>query len=148
MAIEHRSPVALVQWANEVFSPTQLAGVLAATSICFDLSIFEIFVPLSAGGSVILAENVLQLPDLAAADQVTLINTVPTAISQLVRINGIPHSVSTIALAGEPVPSALVQQLYAFSSVQQVFNLYGPSEDTTLFHLRSPLPRRSDRSHR
>ncbi|MEO0515666.1 MAG: amino acid adenylation domain-containing protein [Cyanobacteria bacterium P01_A01_bin.116] len=131
VAIEHRSPVALVQWANEVFSSDQLSGVLAATSVCFDLSIFEIFVPLSSGGSVILAENVLQLPTLPAAEQVSLINTVPTAIAELARINGIPNSVSTINLAGEPIPPTLVQQLYTLASVQQVFNLYGPSEDTT-----------------
>ncbi|MEO1792647.1 MAG: amino acid adenylation domain-containing protein, partial [Cyanobacteria bacterium J06629_19] len=131
VAIEHRSPVALVQWANEVYSSAQLSGVLAATSVCFDLSVFEIFVPLSRGESVILAENVLQLPTLPAAEKVTLINTVPTAIAELIRINGIPNSVSTINLAGEPISSSLVQQLYEIESVQKVFNLYGPSEDTT-----------------
>ncbi|MEM9087120.1 MAG: amino acid adenylation domain-containing protein [Cyanobacteria bacterium P01_F01_bin.53] len=131
VAIEHHSPVALVQWANEVFSPDQLSGVLAATSVCFDLSIFEIFVPLSSGGSIILAENVLQLPTLPAAEQVTLINTVPTALAELARINGIPNSVTTINLAGEPIPPTLVKQLYALASVEQVSNLYGPSEDTT-----------------
>ncbi|MGD1897770.1 MAG: amino acid adenylation domain-containing protein [Phormidesmis sp.] len=131
VAIEHRSPVALVQWVIDTYSPAQLSGVLAATSVCFDLSIFEIFVPLSCGGCVILSENVLQLPELIAADKVTLINTVPTAVAELIRINGIPSSVSTINLAGEPIPSSLVKQLYAVESVQQVFNLYGPSEDTT-----------------
>ena len=131
VAIEHRSPVTLVQWATEVFSSEQLAGVLAATSVCFDLSIFEIFVPLSSGGSVILADDILQLPTLPAADRVSLINTVPTAIAALARINGIPDSVSTINLAGEAIPPTLVKQLYALGSVEQVFNLYGPSEDTT-----------------
>ncbi len=42
------------------------AGVLAATSVCFDLSVFELFVPLAWGGTVILAENALELPDLPA----------------------------------------------------------------------------------
>ncbi|MEO0351991.1 MAG: amino acid adenylation domain-containing protein [Cyanobacteria bacterium P01_A01_bin.15] len=131
VAIEHRSPVTLVNWAQETFSIEQLSGVLAATSVCFDLSVFEIFVPLSSGGTVILADNVLQVPDLPAANEITLINTVPTAIAELLRVNGIPQSVSTINLAGEPIPPVLVQQLYALNSVHQVFNLYGPSEDTT-----------------
>ena len=131
VAIEHRSPVTLVHWAQEVFSSKQLSGVLAATSVCFDLSVFEIFVPLSSGGAIILAENALQLPNLPAAHPITLINTVPTAIAELVRINAIPSSVSTINLAGEPIPPILVKQLYALESVQQVYNLYGPSEDTT-----------------
>ncbi|MEO0770473.1 MAG: amino acid adenylation domain-containing protein, partial [Cyanobacteria bacterium J06649_4] len=131
VAIEHRSPVALVQWANEVYSPDQLSGVLAATSVCFDLSIFELFVPLSMGGCVILAEDVLQLPGHPAAPQMTLINTVPTAIAELIRLGSLPTSVTTINLAGEPIPTALVQQLYRQPSIQQVYNLYGPSEDTT-----------------
>jgi amino acid adenylation domain-containing protein/thioester reductase-like protein len=131
VAIEHHSTVALINWAKTVFSPAELAGVLASTSICFDLSIFELFVPLSCGGTVILAENALSLPTLAAAEKVTLINTVPSAIAALHREQAIPTSVCTINLAGEPLPNDLVQQLYQLEHIQQIFNLYGPSEDTT-----------------
>ncbi|NEQ47685.1 MAG: amino acid adenylation domain-containing protein [Leptolyngbya sp. SIOISBB] len=131
VAIEHHSPVALCSWAQTVFSPEQLSGVLAGTSLCFDLSIFELFVPLSGGGTVILAENVLQLPELPAASKVTLVNTVPSAIAALLRTDGIPNSVTTINLAGEPLQPTLVQQLYQLPHIQHVYNLYGPSEDTT-----------------
>ncbi|HEX6716519.1 MAG TPA: condensation domain-containing protein, partial [Pyrinomonadaceae bacterium] len=37
VAIEQRSTVALLQWAQEVFGPADLKAVLASTSICFDL---------------------------------------------------------------------------------------------------------------
>ncbi|MEH2161477.1 MAG: amino acid adenylation domain-containing protein [Nostoc sp.] len=131
VAIEHHSTVALLHWAKEVFTTEDLAGVLAATSICFDLSVFEIFVPLCWGGKVILAENALYLPRLLAAQQVTLINTVPSAIAELLRINGIPTSVRTVNLAGEPLQNRLVQQIYELDNIQKVFNLYGPTEDTT-----------------
>ncbi|MEO0935648.1 MAG: AMP-binding protein, partial [Cyanobacteria bacterium J06641_2] len=50
VAITHRSATALIHWSRDVFTDTQLAGVLASTSICFDLSVFELFVPLSWGG--------------------------------------------------------------------------------------------------
>ncbi|MHC5724061.1 MAG: non-ribosomal peptide synthetase, partial [Nostoc sp.] len=40
-------------------------------------------------------------------------------------------SVHTINIAGEPLQNQLVQQLYQWENIQQVFNLYGPSEDTT-----------------
>ncbi|NEO26650.1 MAG: amino acid adenylation domain-containing protein, partial [Kamptonema sp. SIO4C4] len=131
VAIEHRNTIAFIEWARDFFTPEQLAGVLASTSLCFDLSVFEFFVTLSCGGTVILAENALELPHLPAADRVTLINTVPSAITALLRIQGIPSSVHTINLAGEPLQNALVQKLYQLDSVQHVFNLYGPSEDTT-----------------
>ncbi|MEH1835442.1 MAG: AMP-binding protein [Nostoc sp.] len=109
--IEHRNPVCLLYWALEVFSADAIAGVLASTSICFDLSIFELFVPLSWGGKVILAENALALPNLPAKNQVTLINTVPSAITQLLQLNAIPNSVQTVNLAGEPLSWRVVQQL-------------------------------------
>ena len=65
VAIEHRNTVALLYWAKSVFTEDELAGVLASTSICFDLSIFELFVPLSWGGKVILAENALHLHSMS-----------------------------------------------------------------------------------
>jgi microcystin synthetase protein McyA len=66
VAIEHRSAVTLLYWAQQVFSKEDLTGVLASTSICFDLSVFELFVPLSFGGKVIIAEDALKLTDNSA----------------------------------------------------------------------------------
>ncbi|HEU4559708.1 MAG TPA: condensation domain-containing protein, partial [Longimicrobium sp.] len=43
VAIEHESTVALLSWAAAVFTAEELSAVLAATSISFDLSVFEIF---------------------------------------------------------------------------------------------------------
>ena len=131
VAIEHHSAVALLAWSRTLFSAEDMAGVLASTSICFDLSVFELFAPLSCGGKVILAENALALSSLPTASQVTLINTVPSAIAELLRMDRIPSSVVTINLAGEPLKNALVQQLYERTSVKRIFDLYGPSEDTT-----------------
>jgi amino acid adenylation domain-containing protein len=131
VAIKHGSAAALVQWAGQVFSSEELDGVLAATSICFDLSVFELFVPLCLGGKVILAENALELPSLAAVNQVRLINTVPSAMAELVRLNAISSSVRTVNLAGEALQSRLVEQVYNSAKVRKVYNLYGPSEDTT-----------------
>jgi len=131
VAIEHRNAVALLHWAHGVYSDAELRGVLATTSLCFDLSVFELFVPLTRGGAVILADNALQLPVLPARDEVTLINTVPSAMAELVRTQGVPTSVRTINLAGEPLPAALVGRLYALTAVEKVYDLYGPTETTT-----------------
>ena len=61
VAIEHRNTIALIGWARGIYQADELAGVLFSTSICFDLSIFEMFVTLATGGSMILAENALDL---------------------------------------------------------------------------------------
>ncbi len=131
VAIEHRSVATFIHWANTVFSPQELAGVLLSTSICFDLSVFEIFVTWSAGGKIILAENALYLSTLPAKNEVTLINTVPSAMAELVRMDGVPDSVKVVNLAGEALPEVLVEQIYANTAVKKVYNLYGPTEDTT-----------------
>ncbi|MEH2050450.1 amino acid adenylation domain-containing protein [Nostoc sp.] len=132
VAIPQSSPVAFVKWAHSVFSAEQLAGVLASTSICFDLSIFEIFVPLTQGGSVIVVENALYIEQAHQSPvPITLINTVPSAAAELLNMNAIPSSVQVINLAGEPLKNSLVQALYQTTSVREVYNLYGPSEDTT-----------------
>ena len=140
VAIEHRSSVAFLGWARSVWSQEELAGVLAGTSICFDLSIFEIFLPLSAGGMVILAESVLELPALNAQNRVTLVNTVPSAIDILLRQRDIPPGVRVVNLAGEPLTTELADRVYGISTVQKVYDLYGPSECTTYstFRLRRP----------
>ncbi|MEM1366729.1 MAG: amino acid adenylation domain-containing protein [Cyanobacteria bacterium P01_H01_bin.15] len=131
VAIAHRSTVAMLHWARDEFSSEQLAGVVAATSICFDLSIFEIFVPLSWGGRVVLVEDALALPKLSNEAEVTLINTVPSVLGQLLKVSDLATSVQTVNLAGEALPVSLVEQLRAIPQVQQIYNLYGPSEDTT-----------------
>jgi amino acid adenylation domain-containing protein len=130
VAIEHASAVRLAAWAREVYNDAELAGVLAATSINFDLSIFEIFVPLSWGGAVILADDALALPSLPAAGEVTLVNTVPSAMAALLELGPLPPGVRTVNLAGEPLRRALADSVHA-AGVGRLWNLYGPSEDTT-----------------
>ncbi|MFL6289707.1 MAG: amino acid adenylation domain-containing protein [Thermoanaerobaculia bacterium] len=140
VAIEHRSAVDLLRWAAEVFSAEDLAGVFAATSVCFDLSVFELFLPLSRGGAVILGDDALALAGLPAAERVTLVNTVPSAMEELLRLAAVPRSVRTVNLAGEPLVPALVDRIYERTAAGRVFDLYGPSEDTTYstFALRRP----------
>nr|WP_277991511.1 non-ribosomal peptide synthetase [Corallococcus macrosporus] len=131
VALSHASAAAFLDWACRAFSPAQLAGTLAATSVCFDLSIFELFAPLCCGGAVLLADTVLSLPTLPAASEVTLVNTVPSALAELLRASALPASVRTVNLAGEPLPGSLARALHATGTVERVFNLYGPTEDTT-----------------
>ena len=151
VTIEHRSVIELLRWTRKHYSNERLRCVLASTSVCFDLSVFEIFVPLTTGGSIFLVENAIELSSIKNHD-ITLVNTVPSAAAELVRTQGIPPSVRTINVAGEPLSKQLVRDLYSAmdnaqksnqdsddsftedsveSATPAVFNLYGPSEDTT-----------------
>ena len=140
VAIEHRNAVALAQWAGHVYSAHERDGVLAGVSICFDPSILDLLVPLGLGGKVILAPSTLALPGLAAASEVRMIYSVPSVVRELLRIGGIPTSVETINMGGEPLTIQLVKELYALPHVKRVYDLYGPTETTTCstFTLRTP----------
>ncbi len=137
-AIEHGSTVSLLHWARRALGDDALAGVLASSSVCFDSSVLEIFAPLAWGGAIILAENALRLPALAARHLVRLVNTVPSAIAELVRTDGLPASVRTVSLAGEALQNSLVQKIYAQTTVEGVVNLYGLSEATVYTTIARP----------
>ena len=78
-----------------------------------------------------VVKDALELANRSDTKAVKLINTVPSAIRELVRINAVPESVSTVNLAGEVLTSGLVQGIYELGTVERICNLYGPSEDTT-----------------
>jgi amino acid adenylation domain-containing protein len=133
VGITHRNAVAFLTWARQATSAAAGARVLATTSINFDLSIYEIFGTLSWGGTVLLLRTALELPErpeLRATGAATLLNTVPSVAAALVRLGAVPPELVRVNLAGEPVPRALVEALYA-AGAGEVHNLYGPSETTT-----------------
>ncbi|VEL98330.1 amino acid adenylation domain-containing protein [Alteromonas sp. 76-1] len=130
VCIEHKSVAALVNWCQNTFTQEETKSVLFSTSICFDLSVFEIWSALASGGKVLLVENILALVDNSKLEP-TLINTVPSALISVLDNNAIPKSVVTINVAGEPLTRALVNRTITQTSAKRVNNLYGPSEDTT-----------------
>ncbi|NKN37359.1 amino acid adenylation domain-containing protein [Agrobacterium sp. a22-2] len=131
VAIEHRNAVAFTHWALDMFPAESFAGMLASTSVCFDLSIFEIFVTLAAGGRIFIVDDLFELPDAPFADEITFINTVPTPMTELLRFGPLPAKAKTVCLAGEPLPPSLARAILESGQVEALYNLYGPSEDTT-----------------
>ena len=130
VAVQHSSVTQLLSWAHRVYDTKALSSVLLSTSLCFDLSIFELFAPLCAGGRIVLVDNVLEAAHLPAGTDVTLISGVPSAVAELVRSQGVPESTRVINLCGEPLPVTLVNDLHRLQHIEAVYNLYGPTEDT------------------
>ncbi|MFF5969962.1 amino acid adenylation domain-containing protein [Streptomyces sp. NPDC012769] len=128
--VEHRNTLRLVDWALGSYSAEEWSGMLAATSVCFDVSVMELYPPLLSGGTVILADNLLALPQIPARDEVTMICGVPSALAVLCR-EPLPASVRTVNPAGEALTRALADRIYANPGVRRVVNCYGPTEATT-----------------
>ncbi|MFB8059868.1 amino acid adenylation domain-containing protein [Kitasatospora purpeofusca] len=145
VSVTQRGVNAMLRWAADTYTAADLAGVLFGTSVCFDISVYELFLPLSVGGTIVVAENVLALPELPARDEVTLVNTVPSAMAALLRGDslpgdelpgggngggGLPDGVRVVNLAGEALPRHLADKVHARPGVERLYNLYGPTEDT------------------
>ena len=132
VGIEHGGAMSLLHWIRQAVPAHHLAAVLATTSPSFDCTLFEVFAPLSWGGTVVLAASVLDLagPHPPSAE-LTLVSTAPSTMSELLRMEALPPSVRAVHLAGDTLPAALVRRLYDSTPVERVVNLYGPSETTT-----------------
>ncbi|UWU92926.1 non-ribosomal peptide synthetase [Bradyrhizobium sp. CB1015] len=129
--IEHRNAAALLAWAHQEYSETELSRVVAATSITFDLSVFEIFAPLSCGGSIDIIDDGLAFAHWPDRIHATLLNTVPSIMREIIELDALPPKLPVVNLAGEALPRGLVEAIWRRCPQCRVYNLYGPSEDTT-----------------
>uniref|UniRef100_UPI001A9288B0 AMP-binding protein n=1 Tax=Pseudomonas sp. FW300-N2F2 TaxID=2751320 RepID=UPI001A9288B0 len=97
--IEHRNTVNFLTWAHRSFDAQTLSKTLFSTSLNFDLAVYECFAPLTSGGSVEVVTNVLELQQ--GEHDITLINTVPSALKALLESGGLGEGVDTVNVAGE-----------------------------------------------
>ncbi|MEU4217013.1 amino acid adenylation domain-containing protein [Actinoplanes sp. NPDC026623] len=131
VTVAHRSVVNLVRWAAAEFTPEDLSLVLAATSLSFDVSVFEIFSPLAWGGSLEIIRNLLELADRPGGPwQGSLLTAVPSAISQLLGTPWAPVKVRKVLLGGEVLTAHACANVRAALPQAEIVNVYGPTEST------------------
>ena len=131
VAVPHAGVVALARWALDIYGAEVFAGTLLSTSLGFDLSSFEIFVPLISGGTCIVVDNALALV-AGAPRPVTFLNSVPSIVRELLAQTALPRSIEMVSLGGEALPRELVAALHASASTRavRILDSYGPSETT------------------
>jgi amino acid adenylation domain-containing protein/non-ribosomal peptide synthase protein (TIGR01720 family) len=107
--------------------------MLAATSVNFDVSVFEIFTALTSGASVEIVRDVLELAERGSWTGTTL-SAVPAVFSALldqIAANGRPGlqlDVETVVFAGEALSSDLVRTVHDTLPGTRVVNAYGQTE--------------------
>jgi amino acid adenylation domain-containing protein len=129
VALEHQNAVNYVCWARQNLAAAALEQTLFSTSLNFDLAVFECFAPLTTGGTIRIVTNVLELENRPL--DVTLVATVPSAMRALVESNHVPSAVRAVVLGGELLKKSLVEKIFATTQVENVCNIYGPTETTT-----------------
>ncbi|NJR70174.1 MAG: amino acid adenylation domain-containing protein [Synechococcales cyanobacterium CRU_2_2] len=126
VALEHQNLLALLDEAQQTLPVASGSGAWAATALSNPFSAFEIFAPLAWGGTLLLAEKVLNLADVSLADSnladldlaefssdwpVTLLNASPSVVDALLARNALPESIQVINLVGETLPPSLLNRL-------------------------------------
>ncbi|WP_165975404.1 non-ribosomal peptide synthetase [Actinomadura rubrisoli] len=101
--------------------------MLAGTSVNFDVSVFETFTTLSAGGTVVVARDVLEIAERSGWSG-GVISTVPSVFSELLdQVYGKVRA-DTVVFAGEALPASLVRRVREAIPGARVVNAYGQTE--------------------
>ncbi|WP_246114156.1 non-ribosomal peptide synthetase, partial [Streptomyces montanus] len=127
VAVTHRNVAGCLPGLVAALGVEPGARILAGASVNFDVSVFEIFSTLCAGGTVEIIRDVLALGERAdwTAD---VISSVPSAFAEL--LDELPGRISpkTVVFAGEGLPAALVARTREVLPGVRVVNGYGQTE--------------------
>ncbi|MES4909615.1 amino acid adenylation domain-containing protein, partial [Streptomyces sp. NPDC000395] len=130
VTVQHRSVVNLIAWAASEFGPDRLTHVYLSTSLNFDVSVFELFTPLIAGGRIEVVPDLLALGgNVSSGGSSCLISGVPSVVSTLLSSGG-GIDAGTVVLAGEAMTSSVANAIRAAVPGGRLANCYGPTEAT------------------
>lgn len=132
-------------WMQEMFHLQRSDNVLQKTPLGFDVSVWEIFWPLSVGASLTLANpdghrEPAHLSTIIATRKVSVVHFVPSMLRAFLNA-GWGTSLNSLRLlicSGESLSNDLVERVAECSNTE-IWNLYGPTEaaiDVTAFDCR------------
>lgn len=138
--LSHRGIVNITHSDNNPFNRDIVSngtGIVAIGSVCFDISLFEFFVPLFNGKFVEFApERAMADPEALAAliekHGANMLHCTPSRLSAYLknaRFTAALKRVEVILAAGEALPGSLVTELKDTYGIR-VYNGYGPTETT------------------
>lgn len=129
--IAHRGLCNLAHTQKEIFDVRSKSRILQFASVSFDASVWEIFMALTAGATLVLvaAKNSLMpgtpLLKLLRESAITTV-TLPPSVLAVLPVLELP-ALETIIVAGEACSADLVAK---WAPSRRFFNAYGPTEAT------------------
>ncbi|GGV28857.1 hypothetical protein GCM10010245_46900 [Streptomyces spectabilis] len=127
VVITHREVVNGVLRLAETVGIDADTRTLAATSVNFDVSVFETITTLALGGTVEVVPDILAVAERGGWEGGVL-STVPSALAALLDRCGTDLRADAVVLAGEALPAALVRRVRAAVPGVRVINAYGQTE--------------------
>ncbi|HEX4966518.1 MAG TPA: amino acid adenylation domain-containing protein, partial [Thermoanaerobaculia bacterium] len=148
--IDHRGALNTVVDVNRRFLVSPADRVLGLSSLSFDLSVYDIFGLLGAGGCLVLPEpgaarDPARWADLIERERVTLWNSVPALMEMLVEhASSVRHSalapLRLSLLSGDWIPVGLPDRIRALKPELQVLSLGGATE-ASIWSILYPIER-------
>ncbi|PTV59197.1 hybrid non-ribosomal peptide synthetase/type I polyketide synthase [Acinetobacter seifertii] len=133
--INHQGAVNTCLDINDRFAPDQDTVTFGISSLGFDLSVWDIFGTLGAGGTLVMCgPNSTIDPDYwwqqVLTHQVTVWNTVPTSFEMLVhsRPEGVEMPIKSVLLSGDAISINLVKEACRVFPNLQIHALGGATE--------------------
>jgi pyochelin synthetase len=134
--IEHRAVVNTILDINERYQVRSEDKILALSNLNFDLSVYDIFGILAAGGTIVLPEysftkNPFHWIDLLLQEKITIWNTVPMFMQMLVEGLDEPLlcNLRLVLLSGDWIPLDLPHKMRSLiSSSLRLISLGGATE--------------------
>lgn len=131
--IPHRAAVNFLRSMQAEPGMTAADKLLAVTTLSFDISLLEMFLPLLSGATVVIAsvEDVKdgrRLANLLDEEDITVMQATPATWQMLLDSGWEGRSGLRIFCGGEALSRTLANALA--NSAAQVWNLYGPTETT------------------
>jgi amino acid adenylation domain-containing protein len=148
--IDHRGAVNTIVDINRLFAVGPEDRVLALSSLSFDLSVYDLFGILAAGGVVVLPEpgagrDPGRWAALVERERVTIWNTVPTLMEMLVEHEAERRpsrcgSLRLALLSGDWIPVRLPDRIRALCPGIEVISLGGATE-ASIWSILYPIDR-------
>jgi amino acid adenylation domain-containing protein len=139
--VRHQPVINLIEWVNRTFAVGPADRVLFITSLCFDLSVYDVFGLLAAGGSIrVASDQELRDPDRLLAilrtEPISFWDSAPAALLQLVPFfpsTPIPagaHHLRLVFLSGDWIPVSLPDRVRDSFPGAAIISLGGATEAT------------------
>ncbi|MEG4631193.1 amino acid adenylation domain-containing protein [Microcoleus sp. AR_TQ3_B6] len=148
VAIAHRGAVNAIAQTNQVFNVADCDRAFAVTALHHDMSVYDIFGILAAGGAIVIPDAAQRLDpahwaQLMVQERVTIWNSVPPMMEMLLdyaagRSEVLPECWRWAFLGGDWIPVTLPQRLRAIVQECRVVSVGGPTE-TTLWNIWYPV---------
>jgi amino acid adenylation domain-containing protein len=132
--IDHRGAVNTVLDINQRFGVGPDDRVLALSSLSFDLSVYDIFGVLAAGGTIVLPEETADRDpsrwlELVHREGVTVWNSVPALMSMAAEYGQpLDDTLRLVMLSGDWIPLSLPERIRALAPRARVVSLGGATE--------------------